>query len=196
VTGSDDLRFTEVEHKFLVDEAFDLAAFGAMLDRLSPTRRAEVKVTDRYFLTTSGRHARFLIRHRFDRELHQLTLKTLETDPEVRTEINLDLSRADGDQADAVDAFLDRLGLEWRGTLHKAIHVWYFSDVEVVHYRATAGDRAARCVEFEARGTTSLEAALAAVGRYERATGFEARAREHRSLPQILFPEIAGALGG
>lgn len=194
--SDDSLRFTEIEHKFVVDEGFDLLAFGTTLDGMSPTRRTSVKVRDRYFLTTGGRSERFLIRHRFDDELHHLTLKTLEEDPEVRGEINLDLGHHAGDQAAAVDAFLERLGVEWRGTLHKDLDVWYFPGVEVVHYRATTDDRALRCVEFEATQKDSLEAARAAVERYEWATGFNDKPRERLSLPQLLFPDVAAALGG
>ena len=167
-----------------------MARFRAAIERLHPTRTTALRVRDRYFLTEAGRRGRFILRHRHDPELHHLTLKSLARDTEVRSEINLDLGHHAGDQASAVDAFVERLGVTWRGVLDKDLTAWYFPDVEVAHYRATTGARAVECVEFEATRKQSLAAALRAVERYERATGFGDAARSHRSLPHILFPEI------
>ena len=192
---TESLRFTEIEHKFLVDESFDVATFDRTLREFGPTRTTSLQVRDRYYLTAAGQTAGFLIRHRFDPELHHLTLKSVESEPEVRAEINLDLGHHAGDQQAAVDAFLDRLDVRWRGALQKDLRVWKLPDIEVVHYRATTETRTVHCVEFEATRKSSLSDALAIVHRYERATGFEARDRCHLSLPQILFPEIAVALG-
>ena len=191
---ADNLRFTEIEHKFLVDEQFDLARFRNILADLGPTKTASLRVRDRYYLTDGGRSGGYLIRHRFDHELHHLSLKTLEPDPEVRSEINLDLGHHAGDQQAAVEAFLNRLGTLWCGTLHKDLNVWSYPDMEVVHYRAETDDRTVRCVEFEATRKPSVEEALAVVERYEHATGFSGRERSRLSLPQILFPEISDAL--
>lgn len=188
------LRFKEVEHKFIVDEHFDLPRFRQALTALGPTRTGIVSVQDRYFLTDGGRARRFLVRHRFDAELHHLTIKGLESDPEVRDEVNLDLGHQAGAQAAQVDAFMDRLGVIWRGTLHKELEVWYFPDCEVVYYRAATPSRSVRCVEFEAKGTDSLEAALATVERFERATGVDGASRSRLSLPQILFPDLSALL--
>ncbi len=191
---SEDLRFSEIEHKFVVADDFDPAGFRAAVERLHPTRTNALRVRDRYFLTEAGRRGRFILRHRHDPELHHLTLKSLARDTEVRSEVNLDLGHHAGDQAAAVDAFVERLGVTWRGVLDKDLTVWYFPDVEVAHYRASTGARAVECVEFEATRKPSLAAALRTVERYERATGFGDATRSRRSLPQILFPEIAAAL--
>jgi hypothetical protein len=185
-----DLRFTEIEHKFVVGADFDLARFRTAIERLHPTRTNALRVRDRYFLTEAGRGGRFILRHRYDPELHHLTLKSLAGDTEVRSEVNLDLGHHAGDQASAVDAFVERLGVTWSGTVYKALTVWYFPDVEVVHYRASTEARAVECVEFEATRKQSVAAALRTLERYERATGFGDAPRSHRSLPQILFPEI------
>jgi hypothetical protein len=193
---TDDLRFTEIEHKFVVDDQFDLAAFDHTLRGMGPDKTTSLQVRDNYYLTDTGRTEGFLIRHRFDPELHHLTLKALEPDTEARAEINLDLGHHIGDQQAAVDAFLDRLGVRWRGILQKDLAVWQFRDIEVVHYRATTETRTIRCVEFEATHKPSLRDALAVVHRYEEATGFNKRDRCRQSLPQMLFPEIAAALGG
>ncbi len=48
------MRFTEIEHKFVVDDTFDLAGFERALEALRPSRRASVQVRDRYFLTRDG----------------------------------------------------------------------------------------------------------------------------------------------
>jgi len=110
------------------------------------------------------------------------------SDPEVRDEINLDLGHHEGDQAAQVDAFAGRMGVVWRGELHKTLEVWYFADCEVVHYVATSGDDAVQCVEFEAVHQTSMPDALAVIARYEQATGFDPATRSRHSLVDLLFP--------
>ena len=192
----DDLRFTEIEHKFVVGDDFDPAGFRAAIERLNPTRTIALRVRDRYFLTEAGRRGRFILRHRYDSMLHHLTLKSLARDTEVRSEVNLDLGHHAGDQASAVDAFVERLGVTWSGVIVKDLTVWDFPDMEVAHYRASTGPRAVECVEFEATRKQSLAAALRTVERYEGATGFGGATRSRCSLPQILFPEIAAALAG
>ncbi len=182
------MRFTEIEHKFVLDAGFDLAAFRRALEALHPERTTALQVRDRYFLTADGRARHYILRHRFDRELHQLTIKSLASDPEVRDEINLDLGHHKGDQAAQVDAFTDRMGVAWYGELQKALDVWYFADCEVVHYVATSGGRTVGCVEFEAIRQASIPDALAVIDRYERATGFDPATRCRRSLVDLLFP--------
>jgi len=186
----DVMRFTEIEHKFVLDAAFDLAAFRRALEAAGPTRQTALQVRDRYFLTDDGRARHYILRHRFDPELHHLTIKSLASDPEVRGEINLDLGHHAGDQAAAVDAFTARLGVVWAGEVRKHLEVWYFPDCEVVHYAASTGARAVRCVEFEAIGQTSVAEALAVIDRYERATGFDPAARSRQSLVDLLFPGV------
>ena len=188
------LRFTEIEHKFVVDERLDLRRFEEALAPLGPVARHHVRVRDRYYLTNGGAAGRFLLRHRYDAELHHLTIKTLARDTEVRTEVNLDLGHHLGDQAAAVDAFIAHLGVRWQGTIEKDLDVWDFPDCEVVHYVATTDQRTLRCVEFEAIRQTSVPDALAVLARYERATGFSSDARSHLSLPQLLFPDLADHL--
>ena len=190
-----DLRFTEIEHKYVVGDEFDAGRFRDAMSALGPARRTAIAVRDRYYLTDGGVSRRFLIRHRFDAELHHLTVKSVGIDTEVRDEVNLDLGQHAGDQAAQVDAFVAHFGVRWRGTVHKDIEVWRFPDCEVVLYSASAGDRSVRCVEFEAVGRSSLADALAVVDHYERAAGFEARARSRLSLPQLLFPELSQHLG-
>jgi len=191
-----DFRFKEIEHKFVVGDDFDLGRFAETLTGLGPDRTSSIRVRDRYYLTEGGRDRRFVIRHRFDSELHHLTIKTLEADTEVRDEINLDLGQHVGDQAAQVEAFMARLGVLWSGTVHKDVDVWYFADCEVVHYVASAGSRSIRCVEFEATRRDSLTEALAIVERFERVTGFHGGVRSRVPLPQLLFPELSRALAG
>lgn len=190
------LRFKEVEHKFVVDDQFDLAAFGATLDGLRPLRTASLRVLDTYYLLEGSRTRPYVVRHRFDRELHHLTVKTLEADTEVRHEVNIDLGHHAGNQRAQVDAFLEQLGIEWSGSLQKELRVWYFPDVEVVHYRASTDAREICCVEFEAIQKQTLQDALQAMRRYEAATGFDEGQRVDRSLPQMLFPEVDKRLAG
>jgi len=184
------LRFKEIEHKFIVDEQFDLEAFRRQLAALGPAKTNTITVRDRFFLTEGGLARRILFRHRFDTELHHLTVKRIEADPEVRVEVNLDLGHHQGNQDAQVDAFLDQLGVIWRGTLHKALEVWVFAGCEVVYYEAFTDARTVRCVEFEATAKESLDEALSIVARYERAAGFDGATRSLLSLPQLLFPEL------
>ena len=192
----DELRFKEIEHKYIVGEQFDLEGFRQSLAAIGPTRTRSIRVRDRYYLTEGGRARRFLFRHRYDTELHHLTVKTLEADTEVRVEVNLDLGHHAGSQEAHVDAFVDQLGVVWSGTLHKELEVWYFPECEVVYYQASTASRAVRCVEFEATRKDSLEEALETVERFERAAGFQAMSRSRLSLPQILFPELDEMLAG
>lgn len=186
------MRFKEIEHKFVVGEAFDLVRFRATVGALvpGPIRTFALRVRDRYFLTGHGRAHRYVIRHRYDDELHHLTVKSLAPDPEVRDEINLDLGQHAGDQAAVVDALVARLGATWRGDVLKDIKVWEFADCEVVHYRASGGGRVVHCVEFEAKHAATVDEALAVLGRYERETGFANETRSMASLVDLLFPGI------
>jgi adenylate cyclase class IV len=192
----DDLRFMEIEHKFIVDDAFDVPRFRLQLGALGPVRTGAVRVRDRFFLTDGGLERRVLFRHRYDAELHHLTVKGIEADTEVRVEVNLDLGHHRGSQDAQVDAFLDQLGVIWRGTLHKTLEVWYFEDCEVVYYEAVAESGTVRCVEFEATRKASLNDALATLARFERATGFDGATRSRLSLPQLVFPDLNEVLAG
>lgn len=182
------LRFKEIEHKFIVEKVFDLAAFRAALQVMGPARHEMLRVRDRYFITEAGRQRGFILRHRHDRELHELTLKTVVGDAEVRDEINLAL-RPD-DQDAVVDAFVLAQGVIWSGTLWKDLEVWHFADCEVVHYVATTDTREIHCVEFEATEKASLEGALAVMLRYEVATGFADATRTPASLVDLVWPGV------
>jgi hypothetical protein len=182
------LRFKEIEHKFIVDPAFDLAGFRAALQAMTPTRHEVLRVRDRYFITEAGQARGFILRHRHDRELHELTLKTVVGDAEVRDEINLAL-RPD-DQDAVVDAFVRAQSLVWTGTLWKDLEVWHFSDCEVVHYVAMADNREVRCVEFEATSKATVEGALAVMARYEAATRFTGATRTPASLVDLIWPGV------
>ena len=63
---TDSLRFKEIEHKFIVDDHFDLARFRAQVAALEPTSTNVIGVRDRFYLTESGRARRVLFRHRYD----------------------------------------------------------------------------------------------------------------------------------
>lgn len=189
------LRFKEIEHKFVVPASFDLDAFRHALATLSPARRDVLRVRDRYFVTGAGQARGFILRHRHDRELHELTLKTVVGDAEVRDEINVALRPHDQDAT--IDAFVNAQGVVWRGTLWKDLEVWHFDDCEVVHYVATADDRAGHavhCVEFEAVHQATMDDALAVMARYERLTGFEHAVRTPLSLVDLMWPGVLAEL--
>ena len=50
-----DLRFTEIEHKYVVEARFDLAAFDQALTSLGPTRRATLQVRCLLYTSPSPR---------------------------------------------------------------------------------------------------------------------------------------------
>ncbi len=183
-------RFREIEHKFVVGEDFDLEEFRATMRGLGPARTTALAVRDVYYW--SELHPRVIFRHRYDRELQHLSVKSLGEDSEVRVEINLDLGQHRGDQQPAVEAFLETLDLAWRGEIDKQIEVYYFPDCEVVYYRASArlrrDPRSVACVEIEARQQASIGDALEVLARYEQLIGFEGRRRTDRTLVEILFP--------
>lgn len=184
------MRFKEVEHKFIVSASFELDVFRRTLDGCGPQRHESLRVRDRYFVTEAGRARGFILRHRHDRELHELTLKTVVGDAEVRDEVNVKLRPEDQDAT--IDAFVAAQGIVWQGTLWKDLEVWHFGDCEVVHYVATADDReghAIHCVEFEAVHQATMDEALAVLAKYERLTGFEHAARTPLSLVNLMWPE-------
>ena len=187
------IEHQEIEHKFLVAEDFDRATFRRTLEAMGPGRRVALVVRDTYFLLDGDRP--LVYRHRYDEELQELTVKSLGNDAAVRLEVNLDLGHHRGDQLATTRAFLEAHGIAWQDTVHKDIEVFHFDDCEVVYYRAWTAERTLYCVEFEAVHKPSLDEAFAVLDRYQRATGFESLAREPRSLPQLIFPQVFSASG-
>lgn len=182
------LEFKEIEHKFIVADTFDLAAFRTAVADLGPARHEQLRVRDRYFITEGGARRGFILRHRHDRELHELTVKTVEGDAAVRVEVNLALRP--GNQDAQVDAFVAAQGLAWQGTLWKDLEVWHFAECEVVHYVATAETRRVCCVEFEATHKPTMEDALAVMKRFEARTGFAGAERTKASLLELVWPGV------
>ena len=189
-----DLDHLEIEHKFIVDDSFDLVAFKKAVIDLKPHHQTEVTVRDVYYVPSS--HNPCVLRHRFDRELQQLTMKSIGSgDSEVRTEVNLDLGQRRGDQAAAVVAFLKPFGILWRGEIEKQVTAFHLPKCEVVHYKAkTTGlseSRSVSCVEFEAVDCISIAEALETINKYEKILGFAASERSKASLFElILAPSV------
>ena len=186
------MSFREIEVKLVVEETFDVDVFRRKVSELGPERTATVSVRDVYYLLSGV--PGHVYRHRFDEELQQLTVKSVEADAFDRLEVNLDLGHHRGDQGAAVEAFLGTLGPRWRGEIGKEIEVFYFPDCEIVYYQARtvarAMERTVRCVEFEARGATDAEAGRAILEPYLERVGFDASVRERRSLLQLMYPEL------
>ena len=89
--------FLEIEHKYVVEAGFDRKAFLERLRSLSPLRMSEVEVEDTYYVLNAANG--FVYRHRYDKELEQLTVKSVEKNPEVRLEVNLSLKHGSTSQA-------------------------------------------------------------------------------------------------
>ncbi len=176
--------YLEIEHKYLVQEDFDLDRFAEVLRELGATGPKKIQVRDTYFHRRGVDQAIF--RHRIDAELHQLTVKSRPEDAEIRREVNLDL--AGPDAVEAVAAFL---AAGW-GTcevvpLVKELAVWELPGCEVVHYTARRSDGfAVRCVEFESTAPCSPAEAVDVLERVGRACGFEPAGRTPHSLFYLM----------
>lgn len=177
------MDFREIEHKFIVDADFDKASFVRKIRSLSPDSETEVDVRDRYFVTKAC--PQHIFRHRIDKELHQLTVKSLEKNTENRLEVNLDLVH--GDQSKKVEAFLSPLAIIWRGTIEKKVTAFYFAQCEVVFYKASFDGQSVYCVEFEAVDCKDIAEALLVLERYERSLGFDSNTRVNASLFDLLI---------
>ncbi|MCX6127576.1 MAG: CYTH domain-containing protein [Proteobacteria bacterium] len=190
---SQDLRFLEIEHKFLVDKSFDPEPFLGTLRKLLPEKMVEADVQDTYFLLE---HAPQLIyRHRLDHQLQELTVKSLVADPEVRLEVNLNLSLSLGNQLEFVQAFLAPLGILWQGSLHKLVKVFYFPNAEIVFYEADFEGKTVRCIEIEARGSKSIQEAQSALKDWEKLLGLDQYSRSPASLLELLVvPTLSAEL--
>lgn len=179
-------QFQEIEHKFVVSEAFDWEAFDAACRALKPNHEKSLQVRDTYHVLAN--RSDVVLRHRLDAEIQQLTLKTREVDPEVRVEVNLALDNRI-DQTDAVQNLLNNLGIAATYDIQKYIQVFEFDDCEIVRYRASHAGREVFCVEFEAVDCPNVEEALSVLRQYETQLGFDAAARTPVNLLDLLVPE-------
>ena len=175
--------FLEIEHKFVVDADFDRDALFERCRALGPEREKALTVTDTYYVPRG--QADRIYRHRIDKEIQQLTLKSRGGDNEVRTEINLELGAARS-QADAVKAWMGVIGALPGYGIVKQIRVFDFPDCEVVYYEANHKALRVCCVEFEAKYAASEEDGLATLHRYEQQFGFVAERREKVNLFDLL----------
>ena len=181
--------FTEIEHKFLVTSDFDASSFFKKISSLSPAKLEKIRVRDVYYVLNSN--AKHVFRHRYDDQIQQLTVKSVEEDSSVRTEINLPIDQSKGDQSPAVSAFMKVLGCKWSAEIAKDIEVAYFPDCEIVFYRAVGKSNAVNCIEFEAVNPKSVADGLRVLSHYEAALGFNSKDRESKSLFELLLPQDA-----
>ena len=73
----------EIEHKFVLDEQFDRAAFCAKVEVLGPIRTVHTEVDETYYLVKAT--PELIYRHRYDENHQDLTYKTFrQGDIEVR----------------------------------------------------------------------------------------------------------------
>jgi len=178
-------QFLEIEHKFIVAADFDNAAFRDKILALKPTGRSNVAVVDTYYTLTTDRG--YIFRHRLDRELQQLTVKSFGGSTEARLEVNLDLDLGQGNQEERVAAFLQPFAAVRAGRIDKDVEAFYFTDCEVVYYRARSDSKAVACVEFEAKGYSDRAAASRTLSYYENLLGFSATPRAEQSLFDLLL---------
>ncbi len=178
------LEFLEIEHKFLVSETFDRKNFFKKIAKLHPRQSFDVEVMDTYFILP--KLSQCVFRHRKDRTMEQLTVKSKDGGNEIRTEINLNLLKS-LDQTKNVRTFLKFLDPAIKSlSINKKVEVREFSDCEIVFYEASNHVRKLYCVEFEAKDFTSAEEALEILKKYEKVTGFSEFARCNESLFEML----------
>ncbi len=177
--------FKEIEHKFLVGPEFDRVGFLKQVRALRPIKTNEINVSDTYYVVKGM--LGHVFRHRLDSEIEQLTVKSVEATPEVRTEINLNLNPSLSPQSKEIQAFLDVFGLEWQASIKKSVAVAYFDDCEIVFYEASTKSMTVCCVEFEATKTSDITAAIDTLRKYEKSLGFLEKVKESRSLFEILL---------
>ncbi|MGB1076552.1 MAG: CYTH domain-containing protein [Flavobacteriales bacterium] len=179
-------QFQEIEHKFIVSDAFNADVFDAACRDLKPKHDKSLRVRDTYYVLEN--RSDVVLRHRLDAEIQQLTLKTREVDSEVRVEVNLALDNGI-DQTDAVQNLLKHMGVAATYDIEKDIQVFEFDDCEIVRYRASHAGREVFCVEFEAVGCANVEVALSVLHGYETQLGFDSDARTPVNLLDLLVPE-------
>lgn len=174
----------EFEHKYVVDDTFNFSAFQKVAEELGPEKSYDVEVVDRYFIPLDWRSS--VIRHRRDNRMHQLTYKSIETDSEKRVEVNLDLDAACDDAT--VDLFVKHsFGRTREKVIKKSVNVFYFTDCEVVFYKASHEKHAVNCVEFEVRDFKNDAEARSTLEKYEKSFGFAGQQRERRNLLRLLL---------
>jgi hypothetical protein len=179
-------NFKEFEHKYVLDEHFDVNPVFEQLRSLGNGKEKQLTVKDVYY--RSQNFPDFVFRHRKDEEIQQLTVKSYGGDTRERTEVNLHLKN-DRAQFGEVEAFLDAIGSFRKFEISKEIRVIDFPDCECVYYKASSNDNSVYCMEFEALGTNDLSEALLIIKKYEAVAGFESLQRCHISLFDILFNE-------
>jgi len=180
------LKFKEIEHKFLVDDSFDLISFKKNINKNILVKDSyRISVVDTYYLIDGIES--YIYRHRYDSKSQYLTVKTFGGDNEERTEVNLALFQGEGDQRDAVDAFMGTLGISWSGTIQKDVEVFYSEDCEIVHYLANSDGREVSCVEFESRNAKTKDEAVDVLYKYEEMLGFDSNNRSRLSIFEIFF---------
>lgn len=179
------MKHKEIERKYIADKFISRTDLVNRVLSLGPVQCKTHQVHDHYFLVKTLEKAVFRYRH--DDELSQLTVKSIEKTPTVRTEINLDLSKQMPNALEDVAAFMSMFDLEWSGSLTKDLWVAYFDDCEIVYYVASTPKRTVSCIEIEAKDAHSLEEGLGILEKYEKKLGFSANLAEARTLFEILF---------
>lgn len=178
-------EFQEVEYKYLVDETFDMGTLDRTLKSLKPTEIYQVQVTDTYFYFSD--RPNFVYRHRSDDRSQDFCVKSLEKDPVVRTEINMNMTIDRGTQLPSVVALLQTFGSFQQGSLDKDVSVYIFEDCEVVYYEASTDKKRLCCIELEAVGAESLQDAFNVLNTYVGKLNLSGLSREQQSLFEMLI---------
>lgn len=177
------LTFKEFEHKYILSPDVDVDSIFDKLRMVPGGVEKSLEVHDHYYY--NHQNPDFVYRHRKDREIQQLTVKSYGGDARERLEINLDLLN-DTSQSHAIESFFDTLGTFERRIIEKSIRVIDFPDCECVYYSATNGQMTVHCFEFEALGVDNMDEAVGIMSKYEHLAGFDPAFRCHDSLFDLL----------
>lgn len=186
----EDLRYLEIEHKYIVDSQYDETAFFDQVRLLGPTRFFQVEVEDTYFVCESV--PGHVYRHRKDHLVEELTVKGIGQDAETRMEVNLDLFKKGSNQIDSVKAFLKPLGISWAGMISKKVWVFDFDDCEIVLYDACHKNKSVRCIEVESKNYASIDEAKKILEKYGRLLKLPLERRSKESLFHLLLEPSIG----
>jgi adenylate cyclase class IV len=182
----------EIEHKFIVSEDFETESFFERLRQQGCEKEFSTEVVDTYYFCQANKD--FILRHRKDDRIEQLSYKSMGIDSEIRTEINLNLEMGKNPES-MIREFCQKMGLTESARLLKSVRVFEFSDVEIVHYIARLGEKKIRCVEFESTNHSSPEAAKKTIRNYESNLGFDDLKRENQSLFELLVRPFVAKTG-
>ncbi|NRA64286.1 MAG: CYTH domain-containing protein [Pseudobacteriovorax sp.] len=182
-------EYLEIEYKYVLDDKDNDGLIRKAISELGPVKTFQVDVEDSYFY--SPLTPDYVFRHRFDREIQQLTMKSITKDPTVRKEVNIALNQDRGSQLAAVHAFLEPLQVSISATIKKRVWAYYFRDVEIVYYEASRHGCDVSCVEIEAIDPETVQRGKELIELYANKLCLDPEMLSSSALFSLLVPEFS-----